>query len=188
MSSSVLKSPLSPFHDEAVVDTYEGVKLLIYKVAQKYAAINNVPVDEVISAAHMIFMKAFHYHYRPKTGKRPATFSTRLHNSLQWELVDYMRKESKHRGHLEVNEELVGATDTDTNFRVALESELSDDAKHIVRLILDTPDDINALFKWEGVTSRKGCLRALKEHLEDCGWGARRIAESFNELRTILTS
>lgn len=182
MSTTLTSS--SPWLDQAASDTYEDTKKLIYKMAHKYAHQEGLPFEEVLSAAHFVFMRAFRYKYRPK-GK-PASFSTRLYNSLNWELRDFLKKEGKHCGALELNEELVGAAEYDANYRVMIESELSEDAKAIVALVLDTPDDIQMLLKWEGAKTQAGVVRALQGHLKDLGWTGARIAESFNEIRHLL--
>ena len=172
---------------DACTETYEDVRNMIYKIAHRYSTCNQLPFEEVLSAANYVFMRAYTYKYKPK-GK-PATFSTRLYNSLNWELKDFLKKEIKHTGHLEVNEEIVGSTNVDANYRIQLDTEiLSEDARSIVRLILDTPQDIAPLLRWEKVRSSRSYLAVLREHLHDMGWGTKRIQESFSELRHLFSS
>lgn len=161
---------------------------MLLKTAHKYAHVSGIPFDDVMSAAHFVFMRAYNHNYRPKPGTKPAKFSSRLYNSLNWELKDYINEERPHRNHLEVDEELIGASEGDANFRVALESELSEDARTIVALVLETPDDITEMMRWDRVKSRKGFLRTLREHLQDVGWSTKRIVESFDELREAFKS
>lgn len=170
----------------ACTETYLDVQKMIFKVAHTYSHRNGLPFDEVLSAAHFVFMRAFHYRYRPK-GK-PASFSTRLYNSLNWELRDFLKKESKHQGHLEINEEIVGAQEYDANFRVMLDTEqLSEDAKAIVALVLDRSEELTPLLRWQNVQGKKGYLAALEEHLSDLGWTVDRVQESFAELRFLFS-
>lgn len=186
--SPVCSPVTTAWHDDACAETYEDVKRLIYKASHKYSHAQGLPFEEVLSAAHFVFMRAFHYKYRVKEGRKPATFSTRLHNSLNWELKDYLAKEIPHLNHAEINEELVGAEAHDPAARLRIESELSEDARAVVKLILDTPGDLSVLCHWEGVKSRKTFLRVLREHLADIGWGNQRIAESFKELRNVFAA
>lgn len=176
-----------PWHDQAVTDTYEDVKMLIYKMSHKYAARHRVAFEDILSEAHRTFMRCF-YNYNPTRFQTKAKFSSYLYFALSCELSTHLKKEHRHRGHLEIKEELVGAAEHDANFRVMLESELSEDAKAVVALLLDTPSDMAVLFKWHDVRGKRGCLVALRDHLEDIGWGAKRISESFNEIKSIFAN
>lgn len=182
---SSLSISVNSWHDQAVTDTYEDVKKMIYKICHSYAARHQVAFEDVLSEGHRTFMKCF-YNYNPDRFKTKAKFSSYLYFALSCELSTHLKKEYRHRGHQEIKDELLGATEGDANFRMMLESELSEDAKGIVSLILDTPSDICVLYKWHDVRGKQSCLTALRSYLEDIGWGASRITESFNEIKKII--
>jgi DNA-directed RNA polymerase specialized sigma24 family protein len=176
-----MHTALSSLEQDALTETYNDVRLLIYKVTHHFTARSGLPFEELLGESHYIFARA----YRNYSSKRGAKFSSFLYFSLHCELKNFIKKQFKHRNLLEVNEEVVGTEDANT-FAVGVQSELGADAQAIVQLILETPADIDTLFRWNRVKGKRGVLICLREHLTDIGWSVEQIRDTFSEIQTVL--
>jgi hypothetical protein len=172
---------MTALEHESMTETFEDVKLLIYRTVHKFARQHNVPFEELLGPAHFCFVRSYHK-FKPKRGAKLSTWVCWV---TQKHLLTYLSKTRKHRGHAELNEELVGYCPPDT-FVGDFCSELSDDARTVALLLLDGGGELGALMRMEKATTKTSVLRCLHEHLEDIGWAAPRIAASFNEIRNAL--
>lgn len=173
---------LTAIEQDALTETYNDVKLLIYKVTHHFTARSGLPFEELLSEAHYIFARAYR-NYDPK--RFSSKFSSFLYFSLHCELKNFIKKQYKHRNLLEVNEECVGTEDAN-RFRVSVESGLSEEAKLVVALILDTPQEMRAVMRWNSVRGKRSMLVSLREHLIDLGWTAEQLKTAFHELQVVL--
>lgn len=172
----------SVLEHDALTETYNDVRLLIYKRVHHWAAISGMAFDDLLGEAHFIFARTFR-DYKPEKFK--AKFSSFLYFCLDCGLQTYIKKQHKHRNLEEVSEADCGTEDHNA-FLLEIHSALSDDAKIVVNLLLTTPDDIAVLFRWHRVKSRRGVMLALREHLMDIGWDPRQIRATFDELKTVI--
>lgn len=166
-----------------VDETFEQVRLLVYRVTHKFASRYNLPFDELLSVSHYAFVKAYH-RFKPRRG---AQLSSWVYSRVTTNLQDYIETEFKHGNHDELREELCGMEDHDS-FRVELLSRLHPDARVVVRLVLDAPDDFATLLRWKRVRTRREVRRALREQLELLGWDDDRIAIAFDDVQQALAS
>ena len=177
----------TPLYNAACAETYHDVEKMLFKLSHEYAARYYVPFEEVISEARIHFMKAYHwYHTRHKS---KAKFSSFAYFIVANQLTTYFRNQYRHRT-VEYHETMQDTEETvlPYPFRAELDSELTADARDVVRLILDTPEELRAVMKWRRVRTQHGFLQGLQEHLKDLGWDYYRIQETFEELREILKS
>lgn len=175
---------LTPLEQDALLSTYQDVRLLIMKVTHHFVAKSGIPFDDLLGESHYIFTRAYR-NYRPERFSKPCKFSSFLYFSLNCELRNYIKKQHHHRNQLEIKEELCGAEDPNT-FGVEVGSALSVDAQMVVGLLLDTPSDISTLFRWNKVKGKRGVLSSLREHLTDLGWDLPQIRETFEEIEAVL--
>jgi hypothetical protein len=64
--------------------------------------------------------------------------------------------------------------------------EIGDDAQTIVRLLLQTPEEVRAYVLFYGEHTNGNIRRGLKEYLTDSGWAKKRIGETFREIAEAL--
>lgn len=178
-----MSSSIALRHD-TIAESYADCRLLIYKVVHTFANRYNVPFDELLSEAHMSFVRAFD-RYDPSRFVKKAKFSSFVYFALSCDLRTYLQKQRKHTGHLEINEELCGTEDPN-QFRLRFESHLEMDARTVIHLVLDAPDELSEVLGLREVSNKRGFLRALREHLRDLGWSRDRIAIAFEEISVVL--
>lgn len=192
----------------ALSETYEEVRLLICKITNKI--VENYRFDdhqreELEAEARLIYAKAYES-YDPDKGTK---FSTYIYFKVDRRLRDWLAK----RGHPTMN---AVSLDDDTeavvspslavapdDFMLCLSEELSEDALHVARLVIDPPKGLHTALRIERCTEserpsmsvrsegfRQNCapraMKALHGYLSDCGWSACRILESFAELQDFL--
>lgn len=178
----------SKLSQDAVNETYKDLERMLFQLTHKAARRFGVRFEDLLPAAQNGFVYAYRT-YNPNN-KRKAKFVTWCYFVVNKEIANWMEEHVKHSkrsaSHVEVNDETLGASSTDAAFRSDLEAELSDDAKHVVHLILDTPEDIRALYRFNKANTSRDALRCAREHLMDIGWSASRVVESFNEIRALL--
>lgn len=63
---------------------------------------------------------------------------------------------------------------------------ISDDAKEVVALVLDTPQDLAKVIKAKGGLDRNW-RSSIRNYLGDLGWASSRVSEAFAELREVLS-
>lgn len=170
-----------------MAQTYEDVKLMILKAAHKWSRIYQVPFDDMVSAANEVFVNSF-YRYQPERMARPTKFSTYLNFALHMDLCTYMNKQKKNINHNELNEEIYDfeVVSYDIGYRTALEEELTEDAKYVVSLLLDAPEDFQELIKLREVKKKNDMKWALREYLIASGWKATRVTAAFDLVKEKL--
>lgn len=182
-------SPLAiRLHQDAVNETYSDLEKMLFKITHKFSRRFNIHFDIIFPETQRAFVNAYRAY---NTGHRKkATFVTFCYFCINKDLstwLDKRIKESKRTsGHVELNEEVVGGYMHNTTFRLDLEAELSEDARHVVHLVLDSPSDMVATLRMNRAKSPTDVLRSVKEHLADIGWSAARIKESVSEIAGLL--
>ncbi len=171
---------------DAATETYFDIKKLIFDTVWKFQQQNGGDFEEMVAESNLIYMKCFISH-NPNKGQ----FSTWLRFHLWHGLIDFrrfIREENKYITiqHIEEIE----------NFHLYpapahipfwdLLSELSDDAKIIVSLILEPPGIMQSAALKKG-TAPCNIKTALRIHLSYIlGWSANQIKESFEEITSVL--
>ena len=171
----------SPARQRLMTETYEDVERLIWDVVhtfhRKHGFQYGTP-QELFSEACMGFMVAYRI-YNPAKG----SFSTYVRMVANHVLLEMMRNETKRRVRFHTSTE-DEPTANPPAFSVAeFLDEVSEDAKAIVMLVLDTPNDLLRAMQSEEKDSVKYLLR---QYLSGMGWAADRITECFTEIAHAL--
>lgn len=170
---------------DAATETYTDVERLIAKLVWKYSADWGPFRDseEIRAEANLVFVKAFHEYDRSRS-----EFTTCLQFKIWKWFQNRMRKHyaELHRMRMETaNLNLI--TRKQSRFHLPdLIDELSSDAATIVRLIVDTPNDLRHILKHRHSGTAINVRWALAEFLKDLGWTVERITESFTEIKEAL--
>lgn len=173
----------------AATAVYEDVAVgSIYSTVQSFVKRSGYTgdVDELRSYAHELFMEAVHDNrFDPSKSK----FGTFVRNKIWFGLKERQRREIG-RNNLIRRSGLDVATvaDADQKTFTLDDLDLSEDAKTVIRLVLEEPIDFRmALGKKRTETASPATYRAAaKEVLQDLGWTISRITETFNEIREAL--
>ena len=158
--------------------TYEDVELLIYKTANRFARQYGKDVDECISIANESYLDAYADH-DPRKGKFSTCVVTYAWNAMR----NYYRSERRHDRE-QATDDLSGYGVEDGP--VVDLDELSEDARHAAMLALDPPAELASQAKAKGGHCHNW-RSTIREYLAGLGWAAARIAESFEEIRTVLS-
>jgi len=171
---------------DATTETYFDIQNLIFDTVWKFQRQNGGDFDEMVAEANLIYMKAFLSHNPNKS-----QFSTWLRFALWKGLIDFRRFIREENRYINIKhfEEI-------ENFHLYpastyipfwdLISELSDDAKTIVDLILEPPEIMQsaALRKGNAPCNIKTALRTHLSYV--LGWSANQIKNSFQEIAAVL--
>jgi len=159
--------------------TYEDVKKLLYQLVWQYG---RGDWEEAMARANLAYARA----YRGWQPGHRTRFSTYLHRAVVNELLDFRAEHAKRS----VKESLSPEGDLDRNpagRRVhlfdAIRADLSDDARLLVQLVIDTPGDLVNL----AACRPANCRRRLYRKLKGIGWSMARVINSFDEVREVLT-
>jgi RNA polymerase sigma factor (sigma-70 family) len=165
-----------------MTETYQDVERLIWDVVHKFYAKHGPQYgdrQELFSEACIGFMIAYRV-YNPAKG----SFPTYVRMVANHTLLEHMRNETKRRVRLDTTSELE-PVDTHPTFSVAeFLDEVSEDAKTIVMLILDTPNDL--LHAMQHEQEEYGVKYLLRQYLSGMGWAAERITQCFAEIAHAL--
>ncbi len=177
---------LAPITLDATTETYFDVQNLIFDTVWKFQRQNGGDFDEMVAEANLIYMKCFISH-----NPNESQFSTWLRFTLWKGLINFrrfIREENKYMT-IQYIEEI-------ENFHLYpapsyipfwdLVSELSDDTKTIVSLILEPPEIMQsaALRKGTAPCNIKTALRIYLSYI--LGWSASQIKDSFKEITAVL--
>lgn len=170
-----------------IAETYADYEKLIYATVKRFMDRYGGDFQEMLCEANYAFMKAF---YAWDAGR--AKFSTLLvwciWNALKTLRNNKIKDETRCPVHIDAENDdgksLAGNLQ-DVTFEYNFEN-LTSDARDVMNLILNAPDDL-----FDAVIAKGGQPRnwrsTLREYLEDMGWTRRRIMQSFIELRSAVS-
>lgn len=161
---------------DAATVTYHDVYPLLCKICKNVRrAYGGGDWDELMAEASQVYVEAYQtYDYRL------GDFSKRVAYMVWYRLTNQLRdRHRRNRGHKRVEHYMNAVPDHRRTGVLGLIREVSDDARTVVRLVLDGPE------YRDGATGDKQ-RRALVQTLTNLGWAGARIAESFNEIRGML--
>jgi len=174
--------PVASLRADIISEAYEDLRLMVFNIAHRFSAKFKIPFEDMLGQAHVIFIQQMD-RYDPAHGAKLGTW---IFSKVTWGLMSWMRTELRH-WHLDDADELdEEASNADSRFLVEIVSELSDDARAVVQLILDAENDFKLTCRWNRAHTRSGMLRSLREHLEDIGWHSRQIKTCIQEIRHVL--
>lgn len=190
---------------------FEDMHDLVFYVVGKFARRYFIPTEELIGPANSIYVREYH---RWQAGDKQASLSSWLYQKIWYGLMSFVRREIVFRSRFGYCTEITGVRHTSSradlegenvedetpleqalttqpnNYRLELESELSEAAQGVVRMLLDARTDLALTFSWQTAKAprvrRKHMLRALREHLDDLGWPREKVDNSFREIRAVF--
>lgn len=165
---------------QAAEETYLEVKPVILAAVRDIYKRFGGNFDDILSDANTAFLEAYES-WEPEKSSftswlRLRIFSTTV-NNLRHSCRDHARYEHVDDSQL--------TRPTGSFDPKSLLEELTEDARIVVQLTLETPAELEAVVRAKGGQPRN--LRSsLRSYLAEMGWTACRIAESFNEVRRVL--
>jgi hypothetical protein len=170
----------------ALTENYTDVERLIHHTVHSFVKRFGGDYDELRSDANTLFMEADESYTEDK-----GSYSNHIRYRVWMGLLEDMRKRIARQNRLPrkgVDLRLYVAPFARPQFDQAeVEKRLSEDARAVLRLVLDSPIDVEASLTQHGNIRTGGSWRrALREFLRDVGWSMSRVTESFNELKENL--
>lgn len=178
-------APLTKSQRGAATETYADVEKLIYDTAWKFRKQFGGDIDELIADANTHFMRAY-----TATSFDPlkSCFTTWVRN-IVWRglLADHTTARRRRVRVIPTDVEFQEPAKEDRSGKIGeMLTELSEDAKMVVSLVLQPPAELYYESVRRGDKPRN--LRsALRDYLHTIGWGLERVAESFSEIKDVLS-
>lgn len=164
--------------EDAITETYTDTERLIYKTIHQFVRRYGGNVEELKEYVGLCFVRAYRSYDRDK-----AAFSTWLRWRVWTYLMELYRQRARESSRLTFMDLDPDAHTAPRMFnRLAFVDNLSEDARLVVELALDTP--------WQSQPSPqaiRGCLWAYLRQ-PAIGWQAARIRQSFREVRLALAA
>jgi len=168
---------------DAVEETYDDVKMLIHKICRSFMRrkrIHQRYYEDWHAEACLAFVRAYQS-YNQLRGR----FSTWLWHSVWNALSEQLRTEAVHHLTPHLTESQMNRiidNQSPQYDKSNLDSSLSQDAKAVMMLLLDTFGHIDSQ------EEKPGEIRlSIHDLLSSLGWSFRRIVESFREIQIALT-
>lgn len=157
------------------VEVFPQVEKIIYQLAHRFSRTYPITYDECLSEGYYAFMGACN-DYKPN---RKMKFSSWVYYWVWCKLKDLVMKRSKEPlDFVEIREELLGEAAPDKSQVMELIEDLSDDAKEIVSLLIETPHEL------VGVAMTPGqFLKRVKTHMLHQGRCPQALDKAYKELR-----
>jgi RNA polymerase sigma factor (sigma-70 family) len=195
--------PLTAGQRRNAEETYLEVENLIrrevWRICKKWGG----DFDELMSEANIAFLDAY------DSFDGSSSFATWTRQIVWYKCVDLIRGRLTEQARYASNpgDETVGripcrVNGDATHDRMLIEipdrphstwkvqemlEELTEDARIVVKLVVETPAELEAIARAKGGQPRN--LRSsIRSYLAEAGWTAARIAESFNEVRQVLSN
>ena len=143
-------------------EAYASVEKMLFKLSWDTHHTYGIPFDECLSECHFAFVKALNWRFNPNKGTK---FSTQVCTIAKWRLRSLARRQRLAVVCLELDEQTAGAAPPQYSACLEVVEGLSEDAKEIIALLLDTPIDI----LWDSPSTPKRLLTAVKDYLIEEG-------------------
>jgi hypothetical protein len=170
---------------DAMTETFNDLHGMILDLVKRFCDRYRMDFFETRSLAYEAFVESFDGRYNPKRG----TFTTYVAQKVLSKIYEahrtLMRRnvlDGERRVYLDLS--LIADTNQDKHFKEWVES-LHGDAKTVVELVTDAPKEIVHAMVTNYNHAPK-VREAVREYLEDIGWNASRIADSFSEVSEAL--
>ena len=161
---------------------YEDFEAMAHKLSWRYAKRYNMNEDELMSEALFALVNAIQTH-RPEK----ATLSTWAYFCMSNSISTFCSREHKRQGIVQPDEGKVDdcreRIPAKTDWVHVLLSDLEDEAKELVHIILEGPAElVSELFHHKAAVSRD----AVKEHLRGIGWSEEKLVRCWTEVQDAL--
>lgn len=169
---------MSPMVKDGITETYQDVQKLICLTIWKFRAAHGGDFDEMMSVANLTFMKAFLSHDPDQ-----ASFVTWFHIKMNKALLELWRGNCQRA---KFNLPLEDSPAKSSRPFCELWSELSNDARTIVELLLELPESLQESILEKG-THTLHVKPALKTYLTTFfGWSKKHITQTFQEIAEVI--
>lgn len=154
---------------------FRDMEKMLYKLAWTYHKTYNLDFNECLSECHWAFVKAVNWRWNPKKGTK---LSTTVYTIAQWRLKNLRIAKMRQPQLLEINEEIVGAAPETRSEALEIAEGLSEDAREIVELLVNTPAELlrDAPVPLNHLVSR------VKRHLAKKGRNKTRLEKAHREI------
>ena len=178
---------------EAQEETYLEVQKLVYDVVNRFIKryypknwkLRQQLFDDLLGHANELFLDA----YQKFVPDRCEEFSKWCSYRIRMGLLESLRKVITRNARLQQTdaflEEIPNAPQLDFD-RDELLGNLTEDARIVVLLVLDSPADVVYSVKSLGGPTATNVRKAVREFLRDIGWSQNRITKSFQEVKHAL--
>lgn len=164
--------------DLAILTTLDDVKSFIFEQVKRARRIDykhRHDYEDLVSEAVVGFMEAYNS-FDPRKG----TIGRRASFLAWYRLLHYLQTEPPVP--IELKEEVLGSSRDKPFWLVDLLDELSEDARFVVELVLDMPEDLALIMCEEDLAP----ITVIKYYLIGGGWSGSKIASVFKEVREAL--
>lgn len=157
------------------VAVFPEVEKIIYQLAHRFSNTYPISYEECLSEGYYAFMGACNDYNH----KRKMKFSSWVYYWVWCKLKDLIMKRSKEPlDFVDIKEELLGEAAPDKSQIMELIEDLSDDAKEIVSMLIETPREL------VGVAMTPGqFLKKVKAHMVRQGRCPQAVDKAHKELR-----
>lgn len=167
---------------DAIEEAYDDLRGMLYKLAMKFSRLLKLPLDDVMSEVNECFVNAYHRHDASRS-----RFITYVYRHITWVFL-----ERSHR--ISIKNERLQRKDLELDTRAAKDNgvwyiefidRLSEDAKIVAQLVVETPQELARMMKRARPLSRPQSI--VRRYLRAIGWARERIAETFEEIADALS-
>lgn len=159
-------------------EEFPKVENMLYQLAWKTAQAYPVPFEEARSEAYYAFMRAC-ADFKPDRGSK---FSSWCYFWVWTHLKTFVTKRTVDPlVFIEVKESLLGEAPPERSEALEMLEDLSEDAKEIITLLIETPRELIGL-----AMTPKQLLKKVKEHLVAKGKARDRVDRAAEEIRLRL--
>lgn len=175
---------------DTMTETYEDVKENVDNAVRRFyrryrSTVPWLDPQELQSQARELFVTAFRT-YQPGRTLFPQWVEYRVFKGLLEDMRKHVFRHNRlPRLHGEQSSFIAEQPSRPAFLPDFLEG-LSNDAQLVVKLALDPPPDVKLATLERGKDNDKNLRKALWEFLGDLGWAAKRVTESFEEIKRAL--
>lgn len=162
--------------EAAKSETYGDVEKLLFRLCHKIVCCDQCRFEDRMSTAREAFMRA----YNSYDSTKGAQFSTWVYWQVRTALLTRKNQCIKQSERFRNGLSKLPNRSRKPGFMDLL-WELSDDARDVVRIISEAPEEVTEL--WVNNVDAQGMVRS---YLRGAGWTATRITRSFSEIRKAL--
>lgn len=159
---------------------FASVEKMLYSLAWRTAKTYGLQFEDCRSECYYAFVKALNWRYNPNKGTK---FSTCVHTIAAWRLRNLVLDKINTVPTVEVEEEMLGAAPPERSESLELIDDLSDDAKEIIELLLETPGEILG----QAPTPVNQLLNKVKNYLVNQGKCRKDLNKAHLEIQTRFT-
>lgn len=171
--------------DSSIEDMYFVFKPLIRSLSYKYSRRFGFDPSEGISFATSSFVEAYR-EFQEESPNYP--IFTYIYLNVKYSLIRYMKRESRYDSKESMEPCLPAFDLKEKNFVVDFGDELSEDARTLMKALLETPSELRTYLDWNEVKYARQVRQSASEYFQDLGWKRDYFADTWNEIKEALTA